>query len=236
MAMAEFEQTDKLYHYTCFEAACKIIAAQTLLMSQLKKMNDVNEAQRNVYSIRDGESFTWQQVSADFHQCSFAVDKTGSPGYLLLPMWGHYADKGKGVCLVFDKDILLTKVDSNKMWHKKVGYVKKYNPELYISSKDDVMDHFREIFFKKDAQWSYEQEYRVVSHDSSSDKIHFGNALKWVIFFSHIEEESIENSAEYRAIKVLLGNDESKILVYSNTLFGEGLIDCSTKQSITDSL
>jgi hypothetical protein len=100
-----FQDTDKLYHYTSFETALKIIAAGKLRYGRLRDMNDVNEAYRYVYYNHDLNisSQNVLQELALYRQLSFSVDG-GNLGYNISPMWGHYAHKGRGVCLVFDKN------------------------------------------------------------------------------------------------------------------------------------
>ena len=57
--MTDFENTEKLYHFTNFEAACKILSSKTLRLSKMNSMNDVNESFRMIYSRSEGKCFSW---------------------------------------------------------------------------------------------------------------------------------------------------------------------------------
>lgn len=105
--MTDFENTEKLYHFTNFEAACKILSSKTLRLSKMNSMNDVNESFRMIYSRSEGKCFSWSTTGAKYRQLSFSEDTVRTPGFLNLPMWGYYADKGRGVCIVLDKTRLL---------------------------------------------------------------------------------------------------------------------------------
>lgn len=119
-----FIETEKLYHYTSFENALKIIAAGKLRYSRLNGLNDINEAYRvecvdtcgQVSSSDYDQDFACiskgviSRALRNFRQISLSMDKEEKPGFAILPMWGHYAQKGKGVCLVFDKKKLLSKL------------------------------------------------------------------------------------------------------------------------------
>lgn len=166
-ATTVFERTDKLYHFTNFEAACKILASKTLRLSQMNRMNDVNESFRMIYSRSEDVFFSWSTSGAKYSQLGFSEDTGKTLGFLNLPMWGYYADKGRGVCIVLDKNKVINELQTRKFWHGKVRYVRRYDNDLIISSEKEIDRRYRSVFFRKDNAWKHENEYRVVSRDPS---------------------------------------------------------------------
>ena len=81
-------------------------------MGKLAGMNDINESYRPLSSyIEDGDSSnTDSQKKLEaaesqlkrIRQTSLSMDDE-TPGFAIPAMWGHYADKGEGICIVFDK-------------------------------------------------------------------------------------------------------------------------------------
>lgn len=63
-------------------------------------------------------------------------------------LWGHYADKHRGICLGFQisNDVL-----------EKVDYVKERLPRPKVLDEEFV----KSVLFTKFEHWSYEREYRV---------------------------------------------------------------------------
>lgn len=232
--MSEFEKVNKLYHYTSFEAACKILGSKTLLFSRLSRLNDVNESFRQIYTRNDDmaegkELISWKDIEGRYRQISFSIDKDNKPGFLILPMWAHYAEKGKGVCFVFDKDKIIEKFDKSKVWHDEIDYRSDYSPELVLDCVEEVEERHKEVFFLKDAAWGYEQEFRLVSHSDDITKLNISDSLKWIVLMKNPDDEALEtdtifNSAEYRALVSLCGNDKI-VVAYGNLLGDESLVD-----------
>ena len=108
----------KLYHYTSLESFSKIWISHSLLFSNSNRTNDVFESKK-ILSIGDcripynGETSNlevqghfnklfWKEVNK-YGQISLIQDyKDGIKGYASPMMWGHYAQKGKGVCIELD--------------------------------------------------------------------------------------------------------------------------------------
>lgn len=215
-ATTVFERTDKLYHFTNFEAACKILASKTLRLSQMNRMNDVNESFRMIYSRSKDVFFSWSTSGTKYSQLSFSEDTGKTLGFLNLPMWGYYADKGRGVCIVLDKNKVIEELQTRKFWHGKVRYVKKYDNDLIISSEKEIDRRFRSVFFHKDNAWQHENEYRVVSRDSSLRELNIRESIRWVIMY-HLGEESIYDTVEYKTLLKIL-DSEDQLLVYGRFL------------------
>lgn len=229
-ATTVFERTDKLYHFTNFEAACKILASKTLKLSQMNRMNDVNESFRSIYSKSEGMYFSWSTSGAKYSQLSFSEDTGKMSGFLNLPMWGYYADKGRGVCIVLDKNKVIEELQTRKFWHGKVRYIKRHHNDLIISSEKEIDRRYRSVFFRKNNAWKHENEYRVVSRDPSLRELNIRESIRWVIMY-HLGEEPICDTAEYKTLLKIL-DSEDQLLVYGRFLNEEILssyVDNDTK-------
>lgn len=178
MTPQDFQKIDKLYHYTKFDSAIRIILSNHLKFGKLGDMNDVNEAYKRIsYEC-------WCDVDTKYVQCelkkyrqiSLAMDGSTYQGFDISAMWGHYAEKGKGVCLVFDKQKLL-KCLSADMHSCKVKYKRKFKGYVHINSDniEKSLERKRQgFFFTKSLDWTYEQEYRIITKvdSSSSDDLY----------------------------------------------------------------
>lgn len=235
-ATNEFESIEKLYHYTSLDTACKIIATKTLWLTKLSNLNDVKESFRQVYSL-DSENFhPWEEVSRHIRQASFCIDYKDSPGFLLHPMWGHYADNGEGVCLVFDKQRLEECFKSQGIWGRNVSYVKDYDPSLTFDKEQYDVNYVRESILIKDNQWMHEQEYKAVGQSKNDEipKLYFKDCLKWVILY-HNSEEGIYNKPIYKILSKLC-DKSTKLLAYCHmSIFGGGklvVLDETNEKSV----
>lgn len=158
-----FRDTEKLYHYTSLKNGTLILLSRALIMSRPSRMNDINESYRPIYSseceIEDVET-----EMKKYFQSSFTLDDGKIPGFAIPAMWGHYAEHGKGMCLVFDKKKLLSQIDSCGYKHGTVKYSKKYTSSIIVKrdTKRFIEKHLKTVFFKKSADWAYEREYRVI--------------------------------------------------------------------------
>lgn len=182
-----FQETEKLYHYTSWCAAMKIIASKTLKFGKLQHMNDVNEAHRWIFYEPGVDLSSIKEELNRYCQISLVNDNKPRSGYNIPAMWGHYAEKGNGVCLVFDKQKLMSCLGRN-MWKGNIRYSKNYIGDIDIPTKD-IERYFKEnksgIFFKKTADWRYEQEFRIVARQSGKEelKLDFKDSLMAVIFY-----------------------------------------------------
>lgn len=110
-----FQEMSKLYHFTNLDAACSIIESRQLRFGKMYKMNDLIESNRIVYGrifkdeLSEVELYAEEEMNR-YQQVSFTQDQERDGvdylGFDLHTMWGLYAEKGYGVCLVFDKDRL----------------------------------------------------------------------------------------------------------------------------------
>lgn len=193
--------SEYLFHYTSMDKAIKIIASNTLLFGKLETMNDINESYRCVF----GNDETIQKAYVllkRYQQLSFVADKLPRRGYDIPSMWGHYAERGYGVCLVFDRQ-LLTNCFSSDMIKGNVDYNTEYDSSIFIEGCDVerfFTDYNKQLFFTKTSDWANEQEFRVIVKSSNEMrmKMDFRNSLKAItLYFAEDVEkgESVFNSS-----------------------------------------
>lgn len=73
-------------------------------------------------------------------------------------MWGHYSDNYKGICLGYTLNTDAQKnVKGIEYIHKKVNF--PYN--LESSNNKTINKYYESILHKKQAKWTYENEYRL---------------------------------------------------------------------------
>lgn len=169
-----FRNAEKLYHYTSIKNAILILDSNQILFGKAMDMNDINEAKKQLNTPNLNLDF--REVERElkmFRQLSLTEDRPADPnsynGFSISAMWGHYADNGNGVCLVFDKKKLMDTINGWEpyKWMASVRYVHthSYNKELQDMERvEDIVEASQEeLFFTKSMDWAYEQEFRVVA-------------------------------------------------------------------------
>ena len=111
-----------LFHYTKFESALKIIASGSLKFGDFKNMNDIAEAYREVFGM--AEDAIINKVLAEYQLICLTQDRPSRRGFSIDSLWGHYAEKGNGVCLVFDKKILKREIKAQFGRNAKMAKIK----------------------------------------------------------------------------------------------------------------
>ena len=201
----QFEKTEKLYHFTSFDTALKIIESNHLRYGRLNNMNDIHENDKIVFV--DANNHPTDKFPSDvldelydeiykYRQISLTADDNegDKDGFDLHQMWGLYADKGEGVCLIFDKKELEKGFGSATL-HDRVSYDKTVD-SYYISLSNtadkvsvEIREHANEIFFHKRREWEHEQEYRLLRRcpiATREEYLFLGHALKFVILSSRL--------------------------------------------------
>ncbi|UKK56941.1 DUF2971 domain-containing protein [Prevotella communis] len=217
-----FAEMTRLYHFTTFESACMIIESKRLRFGKLPRMNDLIESNKIVFqrvifnSLEDDKDnglFAEEEMRR-YQQISFAQDRSVDDkiyeGFNLHTMWGLYADKGYGACLVFDKNKLkLAEGD----YARDVEYMDYVLPDYAFRNKSkkglksEIWRNRDEIFFCKRKEWEYEQEYRVIrraKHEWDDEYLDVSDALSFVILCrdeSLFDGESIWEGSHYMDIK-----------------------------------
>lgn len=250
---AEFKNINKLYHYTKFDTAIKILESHSLRFGRLHNMNDIHENDKLSYVASNGipfNSFPSDVLDvidcemAKYRQISFTVDndKQDKLGFDLHQMWGLYADKGQGVCLVFDKDMLCKQID-DAVLHKNVSYDTSVE-SFYLADSNDtqsiqlnIQEQAKKLFFHKRKEWEHEQEYRIIKYCSNLNKeeyLDYGKALQFIILSSVIEDEDIN---KFRTMVKDINKHAEYVspLIYGNGLLDYSLIDINHTEIIWNS-
>lgn len=207
-----------IYHYTSFDAFFRIWLSKELLLGEYKNMNDLYERQKfcgidigpksgiskeTRKQIDDPIAFVFEQI-AKFRQVSFCKDyKDGTKGCLSSMMWGQYAKNEKGVCIEFDKEILLSgKTDyipGDVSYDVSVPFItissSYYAKEPEKRIRAAIVNNKDKVFFCKHKHWERENEFRIVSDTKSS--ISIKNAITCV----YVQNP---DSADTRLLKKLI--------------------------------
>lgn len=152
-------KTLRLYMYVTADALFAIIKTGRLKLSHPWKTNDITEclAQYEVGLRYEIKQYGYLCFSAD----------PSSPA-----MWGYYAERGNGACLVFDFDVIEVQEDVYELvldgaldavhpvYIRKVKYCEQRCPH---NTQGDE-------FFCKSKEWEHEQEYRIV-FDLDNDSV-----------------------------------------------------------------
>lgn len=180
-----------LFHYTTYSSALKILCSQQLRLGPLAKMNDPLEFENchnkpfwcqgapseeeymvmfNLYE----NAVTEKEKAVRF--VSFSMDDYSehdifSKGWARSRMWAQYADKHKGVCLIFDKVNLINAFRSNfkndtcKTYYRKINYTNNFESLSRAFSRpcnsfltEDKID----FLFQKCNDYRDEQEFRLL--------------------------------------------------------------------------
>ena len=80
-------------------------------------------------------------------------------------MWSHYADNHKGICIEYSDDLLQYFKSSNIFLGS--GNVQYSIHPASISISEDIVTMAKKIFFKKQSEWRYEKEFRIILNSST---------------------------------------------------------------------
>lgn len=166
---------DKMvYHYTSFESAKNILETKSLRFGRLNGMNDINESYRAIWYPHEAEDVDkYENAVYSYRQISLTVDKPTKRGFDIPPMWGHYAQKGAGVCIVLDKDVIKKAAEDMCCKCGEVDYVIDYDSTTVIPNDNPdefVEKNYKEIFYGKSKDWGYEQEWRIIKKCADASK------------------------------------------------------------------
>lgn len=226
MTKEEFYNTEKLYHYTSFDTALNILMTNELWFNHLKDLNDINELYRPLFYVKLSPEIEKQakQEIGKYQQTSLTRDFCRM-GFDIPAMWGHYGDKGKGVCFIFNKEKLLNNLSSD-IYHGEVEYVGPDYPfSVYFKNADDEIKPFTkkdidDFFFKKTCDWSYEQEYRLLIRTDANGRFKLplkDSIIAVVIRDAFVEDEKhdVDYSTHFKILKKIV-NPSYLILDYGN--------------------
>ena len=240
-----------LFHYTTLDAAVRhILPSGELRMSPFSTMRDPREYQRwrptaAGYIPDDQDLSAWDRHAAQlddrlnelkdrFKLLALTMDDLEDPtvygrGFARSRLWEAYGDRGRGVCLVFDREVLVETVIGQLKaagTHAESGPVnyenRRLSRELFFDvgkvmnqGLDTVVDeiatqHLHALFFTKLTDWASEHEFRFVVATDSRKPLHVqvGDALSAVImgyecapsFFPAIAELCRERGVRVRQL------------------------------------
>lgn len=226
-----FKTIKKLYHYTSLSSAVKIIEGMSLKFGSLQRMNDINERYKHKYVSNKEKDFyvtikDLEKELSNIKQISLSQDTKKRCGFDIPAMWGHYAEKGEGVCFVFDKQKILEEAKKNKCKSSRVLYQETCNDIFYedeYTVKEFFIKYLKSLFFTKTKDWSYEQEYRILNMKNTNDELFLDvkDALLAIII-CNVSDSLFVTTSKY---KMLNSITNIPILEYSNTnLWGMKLV------------
>lgn len=228
MTPERFQEIDKLYHYTSLKNGLLILLSRTMIMSHPSKMNDINESYRPIYCSLENDIEKVEKEIKKYYQSSFTLDDGKTPGFFIPAMWGHYADKGYGVCIVFDRKKLISRIESYGYCYDKVRYNENYDSSILVEGNPQkyIREHINNVFFTKSKDWSYEREYRVICRSNVEPvEIDISDCIVAVIVnnFKDIDcNEQQTNSPTYKTlINRLSGTDIPVLLLNMAPLNGK---------------
>lgn len=241
-----FKNIEKLYHFTSFQTAMKIIESGALKFGRLSSMNDIHENDKLVLKDYSGQGKNifnreWLDAIYDeiykYRQLSFSMDKENKFGFDLHQMWGLYADKGNGVCLVFDKELICKRCGAN-MFYDQVSYDRQVNSSFISCAVpndigNEIHSQVKQIFFHKRNEWEHEQEFRVLKRCEVYNReahFRFGNSLKFIIVTSSLRE--VDEILYFKNIEVLKAKSVVPVLVYGNGLLEYSLCTSDGEEQI----
>lgn len=150
-----------LYRFLDLEYGLKSIRERRLRISRIHELNDPFEFMSPDLSdrpLRLALLKTRDELSMSHGVLCFSRS-WNSPA-----LWGHYADKHKGVCLGFDLPPGLV---------KQVSYVTSRLQWPSTEDPDLLHTFFNQALFTKFLHWSYEDEYRAYLTLSDEENGHF---------------------------------------------------------------
>lgn len=239
------------FHYTTRDAAFgQILPARQLRFSTYERMRDPLENRdwrfTGAWFVDPTETpnsaekafFTFnhyaQEIRHKARLLAMTVDAPGATeidhfarGWARARMWEHYAEKHAGVCLVFDRQRLISNLSRSvreqcevSPYHRPVEYTETGTADLTLNlgSPDEfstaakvaryIEDHNDELFFLKTLDWETEFEYRFVTTTESDDDlfVDYGDALEAVIVgekFPHWERPAAIEACNNAAAEAL---------------------------------
>ena len=220
-----------VFHYTKFESALRIIASKSLKFGRFENMNDIAEAKRDVYGMIPADIINAEL--ANYQSISLTMDKSSHRGFKIDPLWGHYAQGGNGVCLVFDKDRLSQKVKEQFGTNATIApiqYSSQHSNAVFTEGNSKgalekyIEDNLKDIFFTKSLDWEYEQELRIlIKEDDLNERfICWDDALIAVILCLP-KVYDYKGTPEFKILKSMLA--DVPILRYTTSLGNKKLIN-----------
>ena len=225
-----------VFHFTKFESALKIIATKSLKFGRFENMNDIAEVKRDVYGKIPAEKIN--KVLSNYQSISLTLDNRSHRGFKIDPLWGHYAQGGNGVCLVFDKDKLsqsVTEQFGGKATIAPIHYLPEFSNAVFTEGKSQeavemyIENNIEDIFYTKALDWEYEQELRILIKGCDKDeKLHYGDDALIAAILCLPKVANYKESPEFKVLKTMLPS--IPVLNYTTSLGNKELLDENGKK------
>lgn len=189
---------------------------------RLGTFENANDPTENLYHIykktTDPSKYGISRRMRELRFLSFSYDSSDHDCVNLQPMWNHYGDEWKGVCIEVDLGKFMDEnrniIERHRIEDGRIKY-ERYGrapvPEVLIgtglngkpSSAGRTFTEWMESeegwkrrFFCKDDSWSYEQEYRFLALEDYTDEIFMSirNSFRKVILGLGFDLDREENT------------------------------------------
>ena len=205
-----------IYHYTSAKTFVeKILPSGELRLGPLRSTNDLYEYLDWPIEVSAGDCTNFDQgankvwsvanfIKDSISLASFSCDESTCSnlhperGYAIGPLWGNYAEKNTGVCLVLDRDsatsiIKDASADRAQVHSDKVDYATMRTPlDVCLPNDGNVdqnevrkklIENKKILLFRKHISWMCEQEYRIIAvcHKPTEVFVNIRKALAGVI-------------------------------------------------------
>ena len=181
----------ELYYFTSARYGLEAVKNGRIKVAQFDKTNDPFE----LLSLLPNETLTHEILETTRTNLSTYFKAVClSEEYRSPTLWGHYADKGKGVCLRFDVDL---KTSSNQLAFQPMKYIEHRilnpldsdNKDIEDAEWDKVKtDMHIDMMIHKSLHWEYEKEWRILV-DSESEFVILDplTGLSFLMFPDHMK-------------------------------------------------
>lgn len=216
-----------IFHYTSFECAIKILLSGFLRFGTFENMNDIAEVKRDYLANISDEEIN--KIFSLYRSISLTKDcGQNDRGFAIDTLWGYYAEKGNGACLVFDKDRLF-----REYWKSfappgvpddlEVVYLERFTNAITFGGdnktqiESEIDNRIQDIFYTKASCWAHEKEIRLITKKQKELPIN-DSVIGIILCFPKVEK--IEDTNQYRILEQIAKLQPIKIYHY-RTILGE---------------
>ena len=159
-------ETNRFYYFTTAKYALEAVKNHQLKAAELNKANDPYETLPFQLKNAHDDKIA-QLVRDDFATLMKMI--CFSKTFTNPSLWGHYADKCRGVCLGFDIEVYSDDEDIDPILNMRRVEYKKNRPEMEDFGFDNssgipvnTEGKTYTIFYVKSHHWEHEQEWRLM--------------------------------------------------------------------------
>lgn len=159
-------KNNSLYNYTSINKnTIKLIKNHSLWFSHTNNFNDPVDPSIKLFNRNSGE---YNYLLDSIKVACLTTDNKNTV------MWGHYADKHKGICIEYDISSILLDKNKNDFIIRKINYDRTAMINEDINNVNnielDYLNLLMDLFSIKSKEWEYEDEYRILYYDSERRK------------------------------------------------------------------